>query len=58
MIANKKTGGFLGKKPRILKIIQLVTDVYDPIPTTEEAYNVTTSKGAFPCARSVFIIKK
>mmetsp|Transcript_19379 Transcript_19379/g.16597 ORF Transcript_19379/g.16597 Transcript_19379/m.16597 type:complete len:128 (-) Transcript_19379:1105-1488(-) len=46
MCLNKKTNGYL------------VTDVYDPIATNDEAYNVSTSQKAFPCARSVFIVKK
>jgi len=36
----------------------LVTDLADKVNGLEEGYVSTTSKTAFPCARSVFIIKR
>jgi len=46
MLLNKETDGFL------------VADVYDQIKGSDEGYNTFTAKNAFPCARSVFVIKK
>jgi hypothetical protein len=46
MLFNEKTEAYL------------VSDIKDRLGGVEEGYMVTTSKTAFPCARSVFVLKK